>query len=202
MSNGDGGEYAYWLRGPDGTWRQIADFEDKIVDARFGAGGALYLLSRADAPNKRILRLPADLVDLGEAEVVVPQTDAVIRSYLPAAGSLHVVEMQGGPTRLRIYDLARSRAWSVWTMAKSCSSARATGRRRRSIDCVPAPRTWSRRPWRTPRRRTSATAWCAASTPSRTTARRSPSTSSCGRERSGAAQARCCCTATAATAPP
>jgi prolyl oligopeptidase len=106
VSNGDGGEYAYWLRGPDGTWRQIADFEDKIVDARFGAGGALYLLSRADAPNKRILRLPADLVDLGEAVVVVPQTDAVIRSYLPAAGSLHVVEMQGGPTRLRIYDLA------------------------------------------------------------------------------------------------
>jgi prolyl oligopeptidase len=106
VSNGDGGEYAYWLRGPDGTWRRIADFEDKVVDAQFGAGGALYLLSRADAPNKKILRLPVDLVGLGEAEEVVPQTDAVIRSYLPAGGRLYVVEMLGGPTRLRIHDLA------------------------------------------------------------------------------------------------
>jgi prolyl oligopeptidase len=106
VSNGDGGEYAYWLRDPGGTWQRIADFKDKVIDARFGDGGALYLLSRAGAPHKKILRLRPGVIDLAAADVVVPQTAAVIRSYLPAAGRLHVVEMLGGPTHLRIYDLA------------------------------------------------------------------------------------------------
>jgi prolyl oligopeptidase len=106
VSDGDGGEYAYWLQDPAGSWSRIADFKDLVIGARFGADGALYLLSRAGAPHKKILRLSPGDHDLGRAEVVVPQTDAVIRSYLPAATRLYVIEMLGGPTRLRVYDLA------------------------------------------------------------------------------------------------
>ena len=43
---------------------------------------------------------------LRHATVIVPETDAVIRSYLSTATSLYVVEMLGGPMRLRVYDLA------------------------------------------------------------------------------------------------
>lgn len=106
VSNGDGGEYGYWLKGPHGNWIQIAEFADKIIHAEMGLDGALYLLSRDNAPHKKILRLPYDSPCLSKATVVVPPTDAVIRSYLPTADRLYVVEMRGGPTQLRVYDLA------------------------------------------------------------------------------------------------
>ncbi|NIM63603.1 MAG: S9 family peptidase, partial [Acidobacteria bacterium] len=53
---------------------------------------------------KRILRLPLDAPRLAEATVVVPESDAVIRSFVPADRYLYVVEMLGGPTQLRVYD--------------------------------------------------------------------------------------------------
>ncbi|MHC4217744.1 MAG: prolyl oligopeptidase family serine peptidase [Planctomycetota bacterium] len=106
VSDGDGGEYAYWLRSPDGAWTQVADFKDLVIGAKFGGDGALYLLSRANAPHKKILRLLPNAPILSRAEVVVPESAAVIRSFLPATGRLFVSEMLGGPSRLRIYDLA------------------------------------------------------------------------------------------------
>ena len=106
VSNGDGGEYSYWLKGPDTGWNRIADFADKVIGAHLGADDAIYLLSRANAPRKKILRLPYDTPDLSQATVVVPQTDVVIRSYVAASSRLYVVEMLGGPTQLRVYDLA------------------------------------------------------------------------------------------------
>ena len=106
VSNGDGGEYAYWLRGPDRDWALIADFSDHIIHAAIGPDDALYLLSRQAAPHKKILRMPLDDPRLRRATVIVPETEAVIRSYLPTATSLYVVEMFGGPMRLRIYDLS------------------------------------------------------------------------------------------------
>jgi prolyl oligopeptidase len=106
VSDGDGGEYAYWLKGPADSWSRIADFKDMVISARFGDDSGLYLLSRAGATHKKILYLAPDRRELREARVVVPQTDAVINSYLPTAGSLYVVEMLGGPSRLRVYDLA------------------------------------------------------------------------------------------------
>ncbi len=106
VSNGDGGEYAYWLKGPDRDWALFADFSDQVTHAAIGADDALYLLSRAAAPHKQILRLPLDNPRLRRATVIVPETDAVIRAYLPTATSLYVVEMLGGPMRLRVYDLS------------------------------------------------------------------------------------------------
>ncbi len=106
VSNGDGGEYAYWLKGPDRDWAQVADFSDQVTHAAIGADDALYLLSRAAAPHKKILRLPLNNPRLRRATVIVPETEAVIRSYLPTATSLYVVEMLGGPMRLRVYDLS------------------------------------------------------------------------------------------------
>src|SRR5213592_4735597 len=51
VANGDGGEFAHYLLGPDVTWRQITQFSDQIKLARLGRDNALYLLSRADAPH-------------------------------------------------------------------------------------------------------------------------------------------------------
>jgi prolyl oligopeptidase len=105
VSDGDGGEYSFWLRDPGGGWTRFADFADKIIHAEMGLDGAVYLLSRQEAPRKKILRLPYEHSDLSRATVVVPQTEAVIRSYMPTASRLYVVEMLGGSTQLRVYGL-------------------------------------------------------------------------------------------------
>ncbi|MFH1679291.1 MAG: prolyl oligopeptidase family serine peptidase, partial [Candidatus Eisenbacteria bacterium] len=70
-----------------------------------GADGMLYLLSRDGAPRKKILRLSTESPDLAAAAVVVPETEAVLQSFAPAASRLYAIEMDGGPTRLRVLDL-------------------------------------------------------------------------------------------------
>src|SRR6185503_7823688 len=49
VANGDGGEFAHYLLGPDQSWKQITQFSDQITLARLGRDNALCLLSRADA---------------------------------------------------------------------------------------------------------------------------------------------------------
>lgn len=105
VSNGDGGEYEYWLGGTQREWAKFADFDDRIIGARFGGDGAVYLLSRDGAPRNKVLRLPLETPDLPAAQVVVPEGDGVIRGYCAADTALYVVEMQGGPSRLKIYPL-------------------------------------------------------------------------------------------------
>jgi len=36
VANGDGGEYAYYLRRADGQWKQITRFEDQVKQIEFG----------------------------------------------------------------------------------------------------------------------------------------------------------------------
>jgi prolyl oligopeptidase len=107
VSNGDGGEHAYWMRMPDGTWTQFAEFKDRVIEAHLGVDEAVYLLSRDGAPNRKILRLPLgdDPPDLEHATVVVPETESPIESYTPTATRIYVTEMVGGPTQLRVYSL-------------------------------------------------------------------------------------------------
>ena len=105
VSNGDGGQHGYWLRSPNGSWTQVTQFTDDVIQARFGTDGALYALSRAGAPRKKILRIPLDDPRLKAAKVVVPETDNAIDSFTPTASRLFVREMVGGPTQIRIYDL-------------------------------------------------------------------------------------------------
>lgn len=105
VSLGDGGEYRYYARDPAGDWSLVADYDDGIIHAEID-GDTLYLLSRDGAPNKKVLALPLG-ADLDAARVVVPESDAVIRSFRPADGRIYVAAMLGGPTGLRVYDEAR-----------------------------------------------------------------------------------------------
>jgi prolyl oligopeptidase len=108
VSNGDGGEYEYWLHGPEGRWRKFAAFEDWVQSAHFGADGELYLLSRKDAPMRKILRVSPESPDLAEAEVVVPESDGVIQSFAAGTSRLWVQEILGGPSRLRVVPFGDS----------------------------------------------------------------------------------------------
>jgi prolyl oligopeptidase len=58
VANGDGGDFAHYVRDLAGKWQQVTRFEDGIKRAKLGRDGALYLLSRKNAPRGKVLRLP------------------------------------------------------------------------------------------------------------------------------------------------
>ena len=112
VGNGDGGQFAHYLMDADGHWTQLTRFEDGVVSVKFGAESSLYLLSRKDAPRGQILRLPISHLDLNEAKVIVPQSTggadeadlASIEDFVPAWGRIYVIDIVGGPSRLRVFD--------------------------------------------------------------------------------------------------
>ena len=106
VANGDGGDFAHYLRNASGSWRQLTRFEDGIKAIKFGKDAALYLLSKKDAPRGKILRLPLADPDLAKATVVVPEGKGVVGEYEPSANGLYVAVMEGGPSRLWYYPKA------------------------------------------------------------------------------------------------
>jgi prolyl oligopeptidase len=115
VANGDGGEYEHFLRTPDGKWQQITRFEDKIVSVSIGEDGALYLISRKDAPRGKLVRMPIAGGTLASATTIVPEGKASMEipdqgsdGVLPAvtATRIYVTTIEGGPNQISIYDHA------------------------------------------------------------------------------------------------
>jgi prolyl oligopeptidase len=103
VANGDGGAFEHFLRKPDGTWVRLTRFDDGIVRVGFATEGDLYLLSRKGAPRGRIVRVPIDAPDPAQATVVVAESDAVIRGFLPTPHGLYVQDVVGGPSQVRLF---------------------------------------------------------------------------------------------------
>src|SRR5262249_41952291 len=114
VANGDGGDFAHYLRGPDGAWQTLTRFTDGVKQVVFGPRDTLLLLSRADAPRGKILRLPltalAEAAPLARAEQLGPPGAAVIDGrpgygIVATDNRIFVVEGHGGPQQVRILDL-------------------------------------------------------------------------------------------------
>ena len=105
VANGDGGDFAHYLLGSDGTWTQVTQFTDQIKNARLGRDDALYLISRAGAPRGKILRLPLDAPELKNAAEIVPAGEAVIERIAPSRDAIYVGDLLGGPSQIRRFDL-------------------------------------------------------------------------------------------------
>jgi len=115
VQDGDGGEFAFFVRSPDGKWKQVAGFKDGLVQAAFGPGGELFAVSRKNAPRGKVIRLAADDPDLAKAVEVVPEgNDAIVTTHygppgeatvLPCATRLYVTYQLGGPTAVRCFTL-------------------------------------------------------------------------------------------------
>ncbi|MGA8212228.1 MAG: prolyl oligopeptidase family serine peptidase [Candidatus Sulfotelmatobacter sp.] len=112
VANDDGGQFAHYLMDSAGHWTQLTHFDDGIVTVKFGVDPGLYLLSRKDAPRGQILRLPLAQLDLAQAKVVVPQSSgsssgesdrASIENFVPAWNHLYVIDLMGGPSRVRVF---------------------------------------------------------------------------------------------------
>ena len=106
VKNGDGGEAAFYLRDGDGPWTKVADFADKIRDVELGFDGRLYALSLQGSARGKILAIPLDKPALANATVVVPEGEGVVEKMAPTASRLYVAYMVGGPSEIRMFDLA------------------------------------------------------------------------------------------------
>ncbi len=112
VQDGDGGQFAHYLRSPDGTWKQFSWFGDKTVQASFGFHDDLFIVSRQDAPRGKILRLDISNLDISEAKTIVKQDqDTIVAtnfwhsvSVLPTKSRLYVIYQLGGPSEIRVFD--------------------------------------------------------------------------------------------------
>lgn len=116
VQNGDGGEFAHYLRSRKGAWRQFSKFGDKVLQASFGQKDDLYVLSRADAPRGKVLRIATKTLDMNKAEEVIPESEATIvesfwhaPSIVATPSRLYVQVQLGGPSEIRVYDHAGQR---------------------------------------------------------------------------------------------
>jgi prolyl oligopeptidase len=114
VANGDGGEFEHFVIAEDGSVRQITRFEDRVVAATAGADGAIYLISRKDAPRGKLLKLAPGARDIGQASLLVPEGAASMLTagqeggdpIAVTADAVYVREIGGGPSRVSIYDHA------------------------------------------------------------------------------------------------
>ncbi len=114
VQDGDSNRFELYLRQPDAEWNRFAGYNDGAIEAVFGPGDTLYVISTKDAPLGRLLKLDAADPDLARAEVVVPEGDgAMFHSFyyrhapsLVVAGErIYQVLQVGGPSELRVYTL-------------------------------------------------------------------------------------------------
>src|SRR5439155_12923537 len=106
VRNGDGGEIAYHLRGPDGRWREVAGFKDGVKRLALGDDGKLYGMSIKDARLGRIIAIPMATPSLAHARVVVSEAKIVAEGVQPTASRLYITYRDDGPAVVRVYSLA------------------------------------------------------------------------------------------------
>lgn len=114
VQDGDSGRFALHLRSPAGEWQQLTRFDDESTIGSFGPGGDLYIMSRAEAPNGKLVRLPAGETDIANAEDVIPEGEGAISTssfyyfYTPAflvtENRIYVVYEVGGPSVIMAFD--------------------------------------------------------------------------------------------------
>lgn len=112
VQNGDGGEFAHYLRSPEGQWRQFSYFEDKLIQATFRDGNALFALSRENAPRGKIIEISTTELTQKDARIIIPQEEhTIVNSFyhrppsIVATESLLFVRYQkGGPSEIKTFD--------------------------------------------------------------------------------------------------
>lgn len=116
VQRGDGNEWAYYVLRQDASPQQVGTYDDHVVFATIGPDDAIYAISRAGAPNGKIVKLAAPYghTTLAQAKTIVPESNAAIVSggaeqhnidLTLTASRLFVRDIVGGPNQVRIFDL-------------------------------------------------------------------------------------------------
>lgn len=116
VQEGDGGQFAHYLRNKSGEWRQFSRFGDGLKQAVFGQHADLYLVTLKGAPRGKLLRMPIDDLDVSKANTIIAEGDDAIvtsgiafwgeQTVVPTTSRIYVVYQLGGPSVIRAFDLA------------------------------------------------------------------------------------------------
>lgn len=114
VANGDGGEFEHFVIHPDNRIVQLTHFEDEVVAATIAADQRVYLISHQGAPRGKLLALSPDDPVLAHAQVLVPESEAVMQPGGEFGGepivvtdhALYLREIIGGPSRVAIFNHA------------------------------------------------------------------------------------------------
>lgn len=106
VANGDGGEHAHYLYGPNHTWTQLTKFSDQVKTIEFSKGDTAFLLSRNGAPRGKILSLSlaSPTISLDLAKTIVPESDVTIEGFTVTDSLLYSEDLEGGPSAIRVFD--------------------------------------------------------------------------------------------------
>ena len=112
VKNGDGGEVEFHLRKTDAgaSWTRVSTFADRLVRHDLANDGNLYFLSRKGAPKGQVVRIPLATPTVDKAVVVVPESEGAIEAMVSTKTKLYVVDLLGGPSQIRVFDLASGKA--------------------------------------------------------------------------------------------
>jgi len=116
VANGDGGDFAHYLREPSGKWIQVTHFEDGVKSAKLGRDGALYAMSRKNAPHGKILKFSLGHPTLAAAKVIVPERKGVVQEFTPCDHGLYITELVGGPSELIYFPRGSTRGKQIPTL--------------------------------------------------------------------------------------
>jgi len=120
------------LRGAGTRWGKLADSQDGVIAADFHLSD-VYLLTHKDAPRFKVLRIRADAPDLARAQVVVPESKAVLTAMAVAKDALYVQELEAGLGRVRRVPFGATGGKRLALPADGAIAAIATDRRRAGV---------------------------------------------------------------------
>lgn len=81
-------------------WQKVADIEDEVADHAL-AGDTIYLRTHRDAPRFKVIVTELNRPDLAQAQVIVPQSEAVITQILAVGDTLLTLDRLGGIAQMR-----------------------------------------------------------------------------------------------------
>lgn len=110
VQKGDGGQFAHFLREPSGTWKQLTDYPDQIVQVAFAPGKRLLAVSGRDAAKGKLLVSDVSAPSFERARVLVPESGQALissfteRTLAATAQRLYLSYQLGGPSEVRAFD--------------------------------------------------------------------------------------------------
>lgn len=119
-------------RGRATPWRKVIDVEDAVVAAE-AHGPDLYLLTHKGASRFKVLRMPVDKPGPDKAEVVVPESGAVLTSIAAAQDALYVRELEDGLGHIRRVPFGTTGGTRLALPAEGAITEIATDRRRPGV---------------------------------------------------------------------
>lgn len=81
-------------------WQKIADIEDEVAEHAL-AGDTIYLRTHHDATRFKVIAVTLNQPDLSRAQLIVPESEAVITQILAVGDTLLTLDRLGGITQMR-----------------------------------------------------------------------------------------------------